>query len=284
MAYQLGSKRPDGSPRFCKLHFESILAHDELLAKARNLKGQSALTSVQIRPALRPTQHQRKQILDDFRWGSFKKDSSGRFPIAVHYEHSGDPYLWHFGHKEHVEPPSSVRPRTTSVESSSSVPDHEIVRGDLLVSPVDNKDGLALDVSLLPPSPASGISTFDSAEVVLKSPSSPIVPVLEPESSTKSAQLAAKVSIVIEDTQVPAAEFVPPMHHKTEHELFLDCMQKALECLQKPFPDENQALHDEHEDLVSRAMQAWIKFDDLTLLEKMGSTKRVQAWVAFFNI
>ncbi len=117
----------------------------------------------------------------------------------------------------------------------------------------------------------------------LKFPSSPIVPVLQPESSTESAQSAAKVSIVGDDTQVPAAEFVPPMHHKTEHELFLDRMRTALECLQKPFPDENQALRDEREDLVSRATQAWINFDDLTPLEKMGWTKRVQAWVAFFN-
>ncbi len=50
-ASRLGSVRPDGSPRFCKLDFESSLARDELLAKARNLKGQAGLAGVQIRPA-----------------------------------------------------------------------------------------------------------------------------------------------------------------------------------------------------------------------------------------
>ncbi len=46
----------------------------------------------------------------------------------------------------------------------------------------------------------------------------------------------------------------------------------AIECMQKPFPDENPALRDACEDLVSRTTQAWINLDNLTPLEKMGWT------------
>ncbi len=119
-AYRLRSVHPDVSLRFCKLDFESILARDELLAKAQNLKGQSGLAGVQIRPALMPSQCKRKRILDHFRWSSFQKDFSGQFPVAVRYELSGDPYLRHFGRKERVEPPVFIQPTTMSVESSSS--------------------------------------------------------------------------------------------------------------------------------------------------------------------
>ncbi len=59
-AYRLGSVHPDGSPRFCKLDLESILACDELLVKARNLKGQPGFAGIQLCPVLTPGQHQRK--------------------------------------------------------------------------------------------------------------------------------------------------------------------------------------------------------------------------------
>ncbi len=81
---------------------------------ARKLKGLQNFRGVQIRPALTPLQRQLKRPLDDYRWGTFQKDSAGRFPVAVRYFHDGTPYLWHFGRKEKIAPPLTSRPRTGS--------------------------------------------------------------------------------------------------------------------------------------------------------------------------
>ncbi len=119
---------------------------DVTLSHARNLKGLQNFTGVQIRLALIPLQRQLKHQLDDYRWGTFQKDSSGRFPVAVRYLYDGTPYLWHFGRREKIAPPMTSRPRAMS---DASVPDREIARFSSGASPSPSKSAALSDLSAL---------------------------------------------------------------------------------------------------------------------------------------
>ncbi len=128
-AHRLGKPRQDGSPRLCKLYFNSAVACDAVLSQSRNLhdKADSIFAGVRFRPSLTRSQLERKQILEQYRWNSFSKDSSGRLPVVVHYEPDGSPYLWHFPRRCRVNLPSSTRTASASLESVSISTDKAIV-------------------------------------------------------------------------------------------------------------------------------------------------------------
>ncbi len=90
----------NGSPRFCKLVFVSEIDREVVVSHARNLRGLPKFAGVLIRPSLTPKQRQLKSHLVDYRWGTFQKEASGRFPVAVHYLYDRTPYLWHLEHEE----------------------------------------------------------------------------------------------------------------------------------------------------------------------------------------
>ncbi len=100
-----------------------------------------------------------------FKFGTFRKDSSGHFPVFVHYSYDATPYLWHFGRKEKIALPVNGRSRVMSEES---VPDREIARFELSPSPA--KVPVALDVSILSTSAAvpSPLSSPSLTEEVMK--------------------------------------------------------------------------------------------------------------------
>ncbi len=93
--HHLGKQRQDGSPRLCKLYLNSTVARDAVLSRVRNLRGrsQTVLAGVRFRPSLTQSQLKRKQLLEDYRWNSFSKDSTGRLPVIAHYQPDGSPYL-----------------------------------------------------------------------------------------------------------------------------------------------------------------------------------------------
>ncbi len=64
------------------IEFDSEIHREVILSHAHHLKGLRNFSGVQIRPALAPLQRQLKRRLDDYRWGSFQKDSLGRLPVV----------------------------------------------------------------------------------------------------------------------------------------------------------------------------------------------------------
>ncbi len=80
-----------GGLRICKLYLNSAVARDGVLSWARNLRGKSqiVLAGVRFRPSLTQSQLKRKQLLEDYRWNTFTKDSTGRLPVVVHYQPDG---------------------------------------------------------------------------------------------------------------------------------------------------------------------------------------------------
>ncbi len=119
--HRLGKPRHDGSPRLCKLYFNSTSATDAILSQTQNFreKSQSVLPGVFFRPSLTRIQLERKQILEDFRWNTYIKDTSGRLPVVVHYEPDGSPFLWHFAQKCRINLPSFSRSVCVSSEPVS---------------------------------------------------------------------------------------------------------------------------------------------------------------------
>ncbi len=117
--HHLGKPRQDGSPRLCKLYFNSAVACDAVLSQMRKFpdKSKSIFAGVHFRPSLTCSQLDRKQILEQYHWNSFPKDSTGRLPVVMHYEPDGSPYLWHFLHKCRINLPSSTPSTSVSLES-----------------------------------------------------------------------------------------------------------------------------------------------------------------------
>ncbi len=145
---------------------------------------------------------------------------------------------------------------------------------------------LVPQVSPLPYSPMGESVSLVSSPALLPSQSKLDEPVVacEPEEGSEPSSTEAKASVVDEDASKPAPEFVPPMRYKTEYEQFFDRFRTVIECLQKPFPNEDPAQRDKREDLVSHATDVWTNFDDLPPLEKIGWTSWAEAWEAFFKI
>ncbi len=116
--HRLGKPRQDGSPRLCKLYFNSTSAADAVLSRTRNLRSKlhSVLAGVHFRPSLTRSQIERKQILEDFRWNTFSKDATGRLPVVIHYEPDGSPFLWDFGNKCRVHLPIPTQSVSVSLE------------------------------------------------------------------------------------------------------------------------------------------------------------------------
>ncbi len=112
--HRLGKPCQDGSLRLCKLYFNSVVACDAVLSLPD--KSQSIFAGVHFRPSLTCSQLDRKQIIEQYRWNSFRKDSIGRLPVVVHYEPDGSPYLWHFLHKCRINLPSSTLSASVSLE------------------------------------------------------------------------------------------------------------------------------------------------------------------------
>ncbi len=166
-AHRLGKPRQDGSPRLCKLYFNSVVACDAVLSRSRNFrdKADSIFAGVRFRPSLTRSQLDRKLILEQYCWNSFSKDSTGRLPVVVHYESDGSPYLWHFLRKCRINLPSSTSTTLVSLESVSISTDkatvysgsNEVFRAELAVQ-TEN------DASLFPSVSASigpGVVTAD---------------------------------------------------------------------------------------------------------------------------
>ncbi len=97
------------------------MATDAVLSRARKLQSslESVFAGVRFRPSLTPTQLKRKQLLEDFRWKTFNKDTSGRLPVVVHYEPDASPFLWHFIRKCRVNLTPSAQTTYTSLELTS---------------------------------------------------------------------------------------------------------------------------------------------------------------------
>ncbi len=97
-----------------------------------------------------------KKILEHYHWNSFPKDSTGRVPVAVHYESDGSPYLWPFVRRCRINLFSFTQTVSASLEpvavsadkvTMSSGPE-EVSCAELGVQTETDASSLLLSVSL----------------------------------------------------------------------------------------------------------------------------------------
>ncbi len=147
-------------------------------------------------------------------------------------------------------------------------PDREIAHGDTSASPTGDKNGPALDISLLPFSPATAISPLDSAEVEPESVLNPTASIFQPALiATATAQSSAK---------------------DQESERFLDRLQALVETMQMPIIPKGDRRENPHvmkwrEGQVTIYTERMVNYYKLSPEDKADTVAWVDDWAKYFE-
>ncbi len=120
-SYRMGKKPDDGTPRLCKLVFDSDIARDATKSGVYHLKNIPAFKKVRIRPSLTPSQQTLKKNLEGWRNKQYPDGfkSGMRPPVGIRFEGDGSPYLWNFSTKSRIEISASFSASFSGAQFSS---------------------------------------------------------------------------------------------------------------------------------------------------------------------